>query len=57
MMGKEKILAEAWHNLRATIDELDGSDVGTEAAIHIQWAIDLIDQELASLSTSLVIAQ
>lgn len=56
-MNKQRKLAEAWHHLREALQSLDDSGVDSKAIVHIQWAIDLVDEELKTRSEHLTIAQ
>lgn len=56
-MEKERSLAEAWHHLRAALDVLDGGGADSKALVHIQWAIDLVDDELKMLNAGISVAQ
>jgi hypothetical protein len=44
VVGNESCIARSIETLRETLCEVDRLGVAAEAALHLQWAIDLLDE-------------
>lgn len=44
MIRNEPLLARSVETLRRVLRDIDEEDANRQAAIHVQWAIDLLDE-------------
>lgn len=49
MHMRRDLLLNSTSALQAILQELDAADICPKAAVHIQWAIDLLEKEFVEL--------
>jgi hypothetical protein len=54
MHDRRDLLLRATTALQAVLKELDETDVCPKAAVHIQWAIDLLEKEFGEIGETSV---